>query len=421
MMVRSIVRMVLVVGGMLSVVAPIWAQTDITPYSSQGIGNLIHPTLVHNRGMGGIGIGNGNALFINYTNPAFLYKNNLSSFDVAFSIEQNIMQRENESATRTGGGLSYGVFSFPVATNRWSMSIGITPFSTVGYQIEEDIVAQGGQVEGTQVVKGEGGINMVSFSNGFRVAGNLGVGLRVGYLFGPITETRSIILDDPQANRTELEDQIYYSDLIFEGSLSYGIKLGNNTLLNVGATYQPEMQIRANRDVFLLSIPSNPAFTRRERVDSSESKITLPSRLGVGISVEKSLKYLIGVDFLTQPWENYRSLSNNNDGMRNSYEAMIGGQYIPNISSINSYLARMAYRLGFFYRNTPFAVEDEQITDFGLNLGFSLPMSNLSSTNISLEAGNRGTLENGLIRENYFKISAGITFNDRWFIRRKFD
>ncbi len=420
MRVRSIAQRAFWLVGLVSLAISAKAQIGVTPYSSQGLGQLLRPALVHNQGMGGIGIGSGNSLFINYTNSSFLYKNNLSSFDVAFSVEQNVLQREDASVSQTNGGLSYGIFSFPVVPNRWTMSFGVAPFSVVKYRIQEDITIGGSADEGLQVIEGEGGLNAVSFSNGVRVVGNLGLGLRISYLFGPITETRTVLLDGFQAQRTELEDETYYSDLIFEPSISYGLKLGEKTLLNVGVTYQPETQVRATREITLRTVPS---ITPGESIESGsgERDITLPSRLGVGFSVEKSLKYLVGVDFLTQPWEDYRSFNGTNDGMRNSYELSVGGQLIPDITSINSYLARMAYRLGFFYRNTPFVVNDRQITDFGLNVGFSLPMSNLSSTNIALEVGNRGTLDEGLIRENYFKVSAGITFNDRWFIRRKFD
>ncbi len=421
MRVCSILPKAFLLIGLLGLVVSAQAQIGVSPYSSQGIGNLIRPTLVHNQGMGGIGIGNGNALFINFANPSFLYKNNLSSFDVAFSVEQNNMQREEESVSRTSGGLRYGVFSFPVITNRWTMSVGVAPFSVVSYRIEESLTIGNDSNAGVQVIDGDGGINAASFASGFRVVGNLGIGLRVSYLFGPITETRTVLLNNLLAQRTELEDQVYYSDLLFEPSISYGIKLGNQTLLNLGATFQPETKIRATREVVLSTIPNDPRFAQSERIDSVGSSVTFPSRLGVGISIEKSLKYLVGVDFVTQPWEDYQSFSGGNDGMRNSYELSVGGQLIPDITSVNSYLARMAYRLGFFYRNTPFAVENRQITDFGLNLGFSLPMSNLSSTNISLEVGRQGTVDAGLIREDYFKVSAGITFNDRWFIRRKFN
>lgn len=413
--------------GLLGLVVSAQAQIGVTPYSSQGLGNLLRTSLVHNQGMGGIGVGvgSGNALFINYANPSFLYKNYLTSFDVAFSVEQNNMQRGEVGINRTGGGLRYAVFSFPVfpnqPSNRWTMTFGLAPFSVVSYRIEESLTIGGTSNAGIQVVEGDGGLNTASFATGFRVIGNLGVGLRVSYLFGPITETRTVLLNDLVGQRTELEDEIYYSDLLFEPSISYGIKLGSQTLLNLGATYQPETEVRATREVVLSTIPTDSRFARSERIDSVGSSVTLPYRLGVGISVEKSLKYLVGVDFLTQPWEDYQSFSGGNDGMRNSYEISVGGQLIPDITSVNSYLARMAYRLGLFYRNTPFAVDDQQITDFGVNLGFSLPMSNFSSTNISLEVGRRGSVDDGLIREDYFKVSAGITFNDRWFRRRKFD
>jgi hypothetical protein len=70
---------------------------------------------------------------------------------------------------------------------------------------------------------------------------------------------------------------------------------------------------------------------------------------------------------------------------------------------------------------TPFHVNDTQIRDLGVNVGFTLPMNNFSSMNLALEAGVRGTTDNDLIRENYFKAALGISFNDRWFVRRKFD
>ncbi len=107
--------------------------------------------------------------------------------------------------------------------------------------------------------------------------------------------------------------------------------------------------------------------------------------------------------------------------MRNSFEVAAGGQYIPDATSVDSYLSRVAYRLGFNYRDTPFAIGEQQISEIGIDFGLSLPVSNLSSINLAVEIGNRGTTEQNLIRENYLRATLGVTFNDRWFIRRKFD
>jgi hypothetical protein len=35
--------------------------------------------------------------------------------------------------------------------------------------------------------------------------------------------------------------------------------------------------------------------------------------------------------------------------------------------------------------------------------------------------GKRGDKANTLLEENYFRIFFGVTFNDQWFIKRKFD
>ena len=58
--------------------------------------------------------------------------------------------------------------------------------------------------------------------------------------------------------------------------------------------------------------------------------------------------------------------------------------------------------------------------DLGINFGLSLPMHG-SSVDIGLKAGKRGDVKLNTIAENYIKLYFGVTFNDQWFIKRKFD
>ncbi|MGB3849213.1 MAG: hypothetical protein WA958_04550 [Tunicatimonas sp.] len=398
-----------------------FAQVGITPYSTQGIGNLTRPGLVHNHSMGGIGVGTGNALNINYVNPAMLYKNTLSSFDVAFSFERTTQRRNDESATINQGGINYGVFAFPIIPNRWSASLGVMPYSTVGYRQEEDLTDG---PDSRRVREGSGGLNLVSFSHGVRLYKNLAVGVRLGYLFGGINETRSIFLTGASGLTSVYEDRLYYSDVLIEPSLYFGQKVGKRTSLNLGLVYQPATQVRAIKNVeFASQIPgSRQPVPGQEIVTDSLRNVRLPQKLSFGLSLDQYLKYTVGVDVSVQAWEEFASFeTGQNEGMQNSFSLAAGGQYIPNAASVNSYLARVAYRLGGHYRNLPFAVNGEQITEFGIDFGLSLPVSNLSSINLAFEVGNRGTTDQGLIRENYLRATLGVTFNDRWFIRRKFD
>ncbi len=120
-------------------------------------------------------------------------------------------------------------------------------------------------------------------------------------------------------------------------------------------------------------------------------------------------------------WNNFRNFNGSNGDMVNSYRIGLGGEYTPEISSIDSYFKRITYRMGFNYENTPFQINDEQVRDFGINFGISLPVSRFSSLDMAFRLGQRGAISNDLIREDYFRVFLGVTFNDKWFQRRKFD
>jgi len=61
------------------------------------------------------------------------------------------------------------------------------------------------------------------------------------------------------------------------------------------------------------------------------------------------------------------------------------------------------------------------LKDFGINFGLSLPVARYSSLDLGVKLGKRGDINTNTVVENYFKIYFGVTFNDQWFIKRKFD
>ncbi len=81
----------------------------------------------------------------------------------------------------------------------------------------------------------------------------------------------------------------------------------------------------------------------------------------------------------------------------------------------------MTYRTGINYDNYPYLINGNMVKDFGVNFGFSMPVSRVSSLDFAFKAGKRGNLVDNTIEENYFKIYFGMTFNDQWFIKRRFD
>jgi hypothetical protein len=85
-------------------------------------------------------------------------------------------------------------------------------------------------------------------------------------------------------------------------------------------------------------------------------------------------------------------------------------------------LKRTMYRVGLEYQQTPYVVNQSQITDIGINFGGSIPVNSLSMVNLAVKVGSRGSTGNGLIRENYVNFSLGFSLNDNtWFYKRSFE
>ena len=74
------------------------------------------------------------------------------------------------------------------------------------------------------------------------------------------------------------------------------------------------------------------------------------------------------------------------------------------------------------FENTGLLINDERVNDMAVHAGIGLPVGIYTSNlNIGLEYGKKGTKNNNLIQENYFSISIGLSLNDRWFEKRKFN
>lgn len=81
--------------------------------------------------------------------------------------------------------------------------------------------------------------------------------------------------------------------------------------------------------------------------------------------------------------------------------------------------------MGVKYDKTYVKIGNNDINQIAFTIGAGLPLKSNRSTfyrvNLAAELGQRGTLENNLIRERYVNVTLGFTMNDRWFIKPKFD
>jgi hypothetical protein len=74
------------------------------------------------------------------------------------------------------------------------------------------------------------------------------------------------------------------------------------------------------------------------------------------------------------------------------------------------------------YEKIGLIVNNESIKDVGMTLGAGIPIPGyFSNVNIGIEFGKKGTVSSNLVQENYVNFSVGFSFNDKWFVKSKFN
>jgi hypothetical protein len=86
----------------------------------------------------------------------------------------------------------------------------------------------------------------------------------------------------------------------------------------------------------------------------------------------------------------------------------------------------MVYRLGFYTGTSELFIGGKQLKETGATAGFGVPLrtkdgGQFSMFNFAFEFETRGSSANKLLRENYYKFNLSFVFNDRWFLKRRFD
>lgn len=429
----------------LLIPSAIWAQVGLSNYGVKGIGLVQSGATARNRAMGGLGIGNSHYLYLNSMNPATLTRNNFyTTIEAAFSVENTRFASTTQQDRSGSGGLDYLGIAFPVKYDFITMSLGLQPYSVVNYALSYDSPIVGTNDVAQIRLNGDGGLSQAHIAAGIQVTDELSLGGRAAYLFGDITrETSTLILNDsinnltsvPQLSSTRYSERTSFSDLAFQLGVSYRKQLSeaDNTWLMAGAIYDVGGNLDASRffkrERYAVSVEADGSFSQESLIYSDTvvsdlpGMYSLPQGYGIGVSYEKLYNYAFGADLYMRNWSEFESFEGGNENLQQSMRVAVGGEWTPDYASASAgtYYKRMTYRLGLHYEKTPFEINEQTINDFGINFGLSLPVANASSLHTTFTFGQRGKTENDLVRERYFRLTLGVTFNDRWFNRVKYD
>jgi hypothetical protein len=449
-------RNLLIVCGLQLITCSFLSAQENSPYSRYGLGDVAPSTNIANRGMGGVSAGYADPFSINFNNPAsysqFLSyieeksKKTASArvlFDVGINYTSHTLREGNAPEKFTSSDIlfSYLQLGIPVKKN-WGLNFGLRQVTKIYYKINHferlyDPVTGMNIDSAATNYNGDGGAFLASMGTGVAIK-NFSIGFNFGYLFGKKQfGTKRAFVDDTVAyNPLSYLTQASFGDIYGNAGIQYKLDLNRKLLLRLGAYGNLKHDINAETDLVRITyVPSQSGDQRLDSVYSQKNvkgKIIYPSGYGLGFVIEKkpdlqNNKYgnwLLGVDFVKNNWSEYKFYGEA-DSVQDAWQFRVGGQIRPEPKK--NYFSNVTYRGGIFFGQDYVHVADK-LPLLGLSFGMGLPLPNYNSLargqasvlNLTFEYVKRGNNSN-LLKDNIFRISAGLAFSDLWFNKRKYE
>ena len=440
----SICLAVLVIVG--SFEAP--AQLNL-PLSRYGIGVTAPNTFASQRGMGFLQSGVSNYQYINQSNPASYtsfysevpipgdtmtidttrrYKVfKATAFETGININSFTIRNLSGKTQTSDGSIAYLAMGFPVP-KIGGLSVGLMPYSTVSYEVDNNI--QGDSAIGIIGNKftGEGGLFQFYFGGAVQF-GSLSVGLNVRHIFGTIERNATIYLQDqPNALSTRNTIKSSVGGMQYELGLQYAINLSENLILRLGATGSPSRAIHARTDSLTSRIfYANGSFATLSTDTLAldyPGKLKLPLSIGGGFVLENPEQWMAGIDFMYKGWSKVGDFQTGGS-LNNEWRVSAGFQFVPNSKGSRA-ISHSKLRLGAYYGQSPLVLDNMAVYDYGMTIGTGLPIirpkeSLFSTLDLALQIGGLGSIDKNGITQSYIQGTIGFNLNDsNWIFKTKF-
>ncbi len=420
-------------------------------YSFYGNGTKYNNNIAPNRSMGHLTTAYRSLLNTNPSNPASYTALDLTSFEVGLDFDAYQINGANSTGNTSDAGISYINLAFPINDN-WGAGFGINPFSKVNYKVNSSKNTNESIGVERSLYNGSGGINQIRFGTAYRYK-NLSIGANFGYLFGTIEKELLEIYEDLTGLSANTVGTFNIGDPEPRPTvqrLSSELIRGNSW--DIGAQYQKKMgksknmiTIGANASIVTglsseeYKIWQRGIFQETESAsqfspveidplyatDTSKIDITHPGTYSLGIAIADSnqTKWLVGLDLRYSNWSTYKKGGVSIPEYQDVYGVSIGASVTPDRFNLKSLWSRVEYRFGLYYDSGNLNITDRNIAQYGLTFGMGVPLSfkSFNKLNLSIDAGQKGSTQDGLVSQNYLKMNLGFTFNSKWFLKRRYD
>ena len=381
-----------------------------SPYSRYAYGDLNENVPTAYRAMGGVGFGMRSNKAINPSQPAsYTACDTLTfMFDIAASASWSRYRDSSGKRNRGNGNLEYVTMQFPL-WKRWiAMSLGLLPYSSVGYDISMSDITQGGQYSYTTDFEGSGNISEVYGGLSFNICNWFALGANVYYMWGDLNRMRALVFDQSGLSTTIQDEMLSVSNVRFRFGAQF-FHTWDKHKVNIGAIYENKMKLHS--EYIIIETQSE------DSIPIYSDGWQLPTVWGVGACYTWNDRLTIAFDFERQMMASalYDGLPGRNSGLQDKNRYAFGLEY-RNHPYGRNYADRMFWRAGV-------SVQDEYLASIGakritaaVGIGFPLPTVG-TVINTTIEYTHRGQTSG--LEEHSLRFTLGIAVAENWFFKRK--
>ena len=422
--------------GLLATVAHGQAANYGSPYSRFALGDQQPFSLAQHRAMGSATLTLFDSVSLNLANPASLTALRLTAIEFGGFGQASRLRTQTAVQDRANINFAYLMFGFPV-NKRWGTALGFQPYAFTNYNLVSPV--DSGFATWREEYQGKGGINQLSWANGFDLGKGFHLGATAHLLFGEVLQERRFVYDYPDSLyllNVRVTDRVRLADVQFSLGLQYrrewtrGEGKRSKRFATVALQADLPTQLRGSNDFvadrFRLVGSRLVVLDTVSDQSGNAGNINMPLQLGFGVQYGAHNWWQWNAEVRYTQWSQF-SLFNRPDSLQNSVFVASGFQYIPKYDAStgeNVFFKTMRYRAGFKYHSGYLLFREQRISELGMTFGVGIPVKrqfSMPSVNVAVEIGRRGTLNSGLVRENYTRVTVGFTLNDRWFVKRKYD
>ena len=403
------------------------SQTNTgSPYSLNELGEINFTGNVSYQSMGGID-SSIDSIEFNINNPSSLAKIKTTNYLIGTFYKSSSLSNNSLKENVQTSNINYIAIGIPV--KNFGFGFGVLPYSSVGFNLQTTEEYNDSNSISSRLFGADGNINKAFLSVGIPMFKYFSLGASANYNFGKFNYEKFNLMDGINYGVfSNSSSEITGFTYNFSSNLLIPIK--NDLIISLLYSFHPEGELDSFniKSLYTSSASTITLESLGDFVDVDldsrgleNTKLPVSKKSIYSIGLEKKNSWFIGVQYENKLSSGFKNifLDIKNVTYRDANSISFGGYFIPDSSSLVSYWKRIKYRFGIKNDKKSIIVNNLPINQFSLNLGLGLPIAGLSKANFGLEIGKIG--DDDLIKENYFSLKLGLSLNDVWFIKRKYN